>query len=94
VYRNSNYLKEEQLIQDLLAQFEGTPRLSTPRVMLNLAYNLNRQGRYNEAQEMTPKVLSLLQGCEIYARRIVERIESLKIVSRSQFDQGETLAVE
>jgi hypothetical protein len=48
--------------------------------MLNLAYNLNRQGRYGKAEEMALEVLSLLQEYEIYARRIVERIESLKIV--------------
>ncbi|KAL2044541.1 hypothetical protein ABVK25_012394 [Lepraria finkii] len=94
VYGITNYLEEERLLRDLLAQFEGTPRLPTPRVMLNLAHNLNRQGRHDEAEEMALKVLSLLQECEIYAKRIVERIESLKIVSRSQFNQGKALAAE
>ncbi|CAG8982691.1 hypothetical protein HYALB_00000972 [Hymenoscyphus albidus] len=94
VYGITNYLEEERLLRDLLAQFGGIPRLPTPRVMLNLAHNLNRQGRYDEAQEMTLNVLSLLQEYEIYAKRIVERIESLKIVSCSQFNQGKTLAAE
>ena len=94
VYGITNYLEEERLLRDILAQFGGIPRLSTPRVMLNLAHNLNRQGRHNEAEEMALEVLWLLQEYEIYARRIVERIESLKIVSRSQFNQGKTLAAE
>jgi tetratricopeptide (TPR) repeat protein len=94
VYGITNYLEEERLLRDLLAQFGGIPSLPTPRVMLNLAHNLNRQGRYNEAEEMALEVLSLLQEYEIYASRIVERIESLKIVSRSQFNQGQTLAAE
>ncbi|KAH8751080.1 hypothetical protein F5883DRAFT_211659 [Diaporthe sp. PMI_573] len=90
----TNHLEEERLLRDLLAQFGGIPRLSTPRVMLNLAHNLNRQRRHDEAEEMALEVLSLLQEYDIYARRIVERIESLKIVSRSQFNQGKTLAAE
>jgi tetratricopeptide (TPR) repeat protein len=92
VYGITNYLKEEQLLRDLLAQFEGIPRLPTPRVMLNLAHNLNKQGRYDEAEEMALEVLSLLQEYKIYTKRIVKRIKSLKIVSRSQFNQGKTLA--
>ena len=94
VYRITNYLEEERLLRDLLAQLGGIPRLLTPWVMLNLAHNLNRQERYDEAEEMALEVLSLLQEYEIYAKRIVERIESLKIVSRSQFNQGKTLAAE
>jgi hypothetical protein len=87
----TNHLEEERLLRDLLAQFGGIPRLPTPRVMLNLAHNLSRQGRHDEAGEMALEVHRLLQG---YAWRIVERIESLKIVSRSQFNQGKTLAAE
>ncbi|OIW24604.1 hypothetical protein CONLIGDRAFT_692027 [Coniochaeta ligniaria NRRL 30616] len=90
----TNHLDEERLLRDLLGQFGGIRRLPTPRVMLNLAHNLNRQGRRDEAEEMALEVLSLLQGYEIYAGRIVERIESLKTVSRTQFNQGETLAAE
>ncbi|KAH6985586.1 hypothetical protein EDB80DRAFT_231815 [Ilyonectria destructans] len=90
----TNHLEEERLLRDLLARFGGIPILPTPRVMLNLAHNLNRQGRHEEAEEMALEVLSLLQGYEIYAWRIVERIESLKIVSHSQFNQGKTMAAE
>jgi hypothetical protein len=87
-------LEEERLLRDLLAQFRDIPRLPTPRVMLNLAHNLNRQGLHDEAEETALQVLSLLQGHEIYAWRVVEIIESLKIISRSQFNQGKTLAAE
>jgi hypothetical protein len=90
----TNRLEEARLLQDLLAQFGGIPRLPTPRVMLNLAHNLNRQGRHDEAEETALEVLSLLQGHEIYSWRVVERIESLKIISRCQFNQGKTLAAE
>ena len=62
--------------------------------MLNLVHNLNRQGCHDEAEEMVLEVLSLLQEYEIYAKRIVKRIECMKIVSRSQFNQGKTLAAE
>ena len=40
------------------------------------------------------QVLSLLQGYEMYAWRIVDRIESLKIASHSKFQLGQTLACE
>lgn len=88
------HLEEELLLRDLLAQFGGIPRLLAPRVMLNLAHNLDRQGRHDEAEEMALEVLSQLQGHEIYVWRIVERIKSTEIISRSQFNQGKTLAAE
>jgi hypothetical protein len=94
VYGFTNYLEEERLLRDLLAQFNGIPRVPTPRVMLNLAHNLNRQGRHNKAEKMALEVLSLLQEYEIYAKRIVERIECKKIVSHSQFYQKKTQAAE
>ncbi|KAI3322878.1 hypothetical protein HD806DRAFT_544919 [Xylariaceae sp. AK1471] len=94
VYGIKNYLEEERLLRDLLAKFKGIPTQSTPRVMLNLAHNLNRQGRHGEAEEMALKVRSLLQNNGIYTGRIVEDIESLKIVSRSQFNQGKAPAAE
>jgi hypothetical protein len=89
VYGITNCPEEERLLRDLLAQFEGIPRPPPPRVMLNLAHNLNRQGRHSEAEGMALEVFSLLQEHEI-----VERIEFLKIVSRSQFNQGKTLPAE
>jgi hypothetical protein len=94
VYGTTNYLEEERLLRDLLAQLNGISRVPTLRVMLNLAHNLNRQGHHDEAEEMALEVLSLLQEYEIYAKRVVERIECKKIVSRSQFNQGKTLAAE
>ena len=86
VYGTTNYLEEERLLQKLLTQF-GVPELPTPRVMLNLAHNLNRQGRHDEAEKMALKVHWLLGQHGIYARRVVEKIESLKIISHSQFNQ-------
>jgi hypothetical protein len=89
MYGITNCPKEERLLRDLLAQFEGIPRPPPPRVILNLAHNLNRQGRHSEAEGMALKVLLRLQEHEI-----VERIEFLKIISRSQFNLGKTLAAE
>ncbi|KAI1370104.1 hypothetical protein F4677DRAFT_458125 [Hypoxylon crocopeplum] len=90
----TNQLEEERLLRDLLAQLGGIPRFPTPRVMLNLAHILNKQGRHDEAEDIAQDVLFLLQDHEIYAGRIVEKIESLKIVSRGRFEQGQTLAAE
>ena len=94
VYGFQDHLEEERLLRALLAQFDGIPRATTPRIMLNLAHNLNRQRRHNEAEEMALEVFSLLQSSEIYAKRIVERIECMKIVSHSQFKQGNILVAE
>jgi hypothetical protein len=63
-------------------------------MMLNLAHNLNKQRCHEEAEKMAPEVLLLLQEDEILVERIVERIKSLKIVSRSQFNQGKNQAAE
>ncbi|KAH8587637.1 hypothetical protein B0O99DRAFT_641252 [Bisporella sp. PMI_857] len=94
VYGSTNYLEEERHLRGLLAQSGGIPQHKTPRMMLNLAHNLNRQGYYREAEEMALKVLGLLQKYEMYAGRIVETIESLKIVSQSQLDLGHILEAE
>jgi hypothetical protein len=94
VYGFKEHLEEERLLRDLLAQFDGIPRAPTPRVMLNLAHNLNRQGRHDEAEKMAVEVFSLLQQNEIYAKGIAERIECMKIVSHSQFNQGKALEAE
>ncbi|MCJ1396774.1 hypothetical protein MMC18_009666 [Xylographa bjoerkii] len=91
VYGFKEHLEEERLLRDLLDQCDGIPRVPTPRVMLNLAHNLNRQRRHDEAEKMALEVFSLLQTNEIYAKRITERIECIKIVSHSQFNQGKTL---
>lgn len=68
--------------------------LSTPRIMLNLAHNLNKQYLYGEAEKIALEVKSLLEAHNIYAIRVVERIKSLKIVFFSQFSQGKAQAAE
>ena len=92
VFGFTNKLEEEWLLRHLLRKLGGIPSLSTPRVLLNLAHNLNRQKRHEEAEDIAWKVLSLLQEHELYAGRIVERIECLKVVSHSQFGQGNPAA--
>lgn len=94
VYGFTNYCEEERLLRDVLAQFGGIPRIPTPRVMLNLAHNLNKQGRHDEAEEMAQQVLSLLQEYDMYAERNSERIECKKIVAHSQFNQGKVVDAE
>jgi hypothetical protein len=92
VFGTTDDLREEQLLRDLLTRFKDNITISTPRVMLNLGHNLNRQRRHNEAQELALEVTKLLQKHEMYAQRIVERIESLKIISHTQYKQGDPLA--
>lgn len=84
----TDHSEEERVLRDILAQIESPPVHSTPRVMLNLAHNLNRQGRHDEAGEVALKVSSMLQRYQIYAGRVAEGIESLKVLSCSQFIQG------
>lgn len=90
----TNPKEEEHLLRDLLTQFGGVVSPPTPRVMLNLAHNLGKQGHHDKAEEMALAIPPLLQGREIHSSAIVERIESMKIVSRSQFNQGKNLAAE
>jgi hypothetical protein len=85
---------EERVLRDILARMESLPVHSTPRVMLNLAHNLNRQSRHVEAEKVAQQVSFMLQQDETYAGRVAERIESLKVLSRSQFIQGRTLEAE
>jgi hypothetical protein len=94
VYGTTNYLEEERQLRGLLAQSRGIPQYKTPRVMLNLAHNLNRQRHYYEAKEMALNVLCLLRKYEMYGERIVETIESLKIISQSQLKLGRIVEVE
>ena len=90
VYKFKEYLEEERFLRNFFAQFDGILRISTPRMMLNLAHNLNRQRRYDEAKKMTLEVFSLFELNEIYAKKIAERIECMKIISHSQFHQKKT----
>jgi len=94
VYGFQEHLEEERLLRDLLARFNGILRVPTPRVMLNLAHNLNRQGRHDEAERMALEVFLLLQEEGMYAKRISERIECMKVVSHSLFSQGKALEAE
>lgn len=88
VYGATNYPEEERLLRNLLAGTGNIFKSYTPRVMLNLAHNLNRQGRYNEAEELGQEVLSLVQRFNGSASMIVERIDSMKLISRSQHSQN------
>ncbi|KAI6345155.1 hypothetical protein MCOR25_011049 [Pyricularia grisea] len=88
--------EEEQVLRHLLDRLCSpdlpTPNLSTPRVMLNLAHNLRKQGNYSEAEKLAEKIRLLLDRYQIYACRTVERIESLKVASYCQFDRGDVTA--
>lgn len=81
---------EERVLRDILARMERPLLHSTPRVMLNLAHNLNRRGRHDEAEKVAQEVLFMLQQYVMYSERVAEEIESLKVLSRSQFFQGRT----
>lgn len=88
-HTGEDFLNEEQELRKILTELEYKLTPSTPRVMLNLAHNLNKQKRYEEAREMALKVCSLLNEHDIYADRIVEKIEYFKIISHSYFHQSE-----
>lgn len=82
--------KEEILLRRRLDALGNLPTDSTPRVKLNLARNLHRQGRHDEAEGLAQSVLQMLQHYNIYRGRFSERIESLKTLSHSQHSQGKT----
>lgn len=88
VYGSGEPHKEETLLRDVLTGITGPPGMSTPRVMLNLAHNLNKQKKCDEAQELAQKVFSLLTEDEMYVNRDTERVECWKIMSWSQYHQG------
>jgi hypothetical protein len=95
VYRFERKLEEERLLRDLLSLLRDRGNiLSIPRVMLNLAHNLNGQGLHDEAEKIAQEVLWLLRKQEIYAKRDVERIECMKVISHSQNRQGNTVEAE
>ncbi|TLS20681.1 uncharacterized protein PpBr36_10991 [Pyricularia pennisetigena] len=87
----TDHTNEEKLLRQLLDRLRNT-NLSTPRVMLNLAQNLRKQGKHEKAERTARDVLLLLGQHQIYSCRTVERIESLKVVSHSQFDGGKVEA--
>ena len=94
VYGFNQHYEEERLLRDLLTNLGRIPESSTPRVMLNLAHNLNRQSCYEEAQKMASDVCSLLGRKKIYADRVTEKTEVTKTIAFSLFSQGKTIAAE
>jgi hypothetical protein len=90
----NNHLEEERLLRGLLSQFSRFPAHPTPRVMFNLAHNLIRQGRHDEAETTALEVSTMLQRHELYAGRDSEKIESLKILSHCRFLQGKAFEAE
>jgi tetratricopeptide (TPR) repeat protein len=89
IYGMTDYNKEEYLLRKLLEalQKEGPFKITIPRVMLNLAHNMGRQGRYIEAEDLAQRVLQLLQQAT-YAEIDLKWIECLKILSHNQFKRG------
>lgn len=83
----ANPQEEEALLQKLRADLGDSLNGSTPRVLLNIAHNLNRRGEHSRAREMAEVVLTLLQGEYIYAGRTVKKIECLKIIAYSYYNQ-------
>ena len=81
-------------VRDLLAQSRSSLEGFTPRVMLSLAHNLNRQGRCNESEEIGHQVLSLVKENKARGRCVLEKIDSLKPISRSQHSQKTELAAD
>lgn len=94
VFGATNYREEERLLREIHAQSGNDFKSYTPRVMLNLAHNLNRQGRSDEAEELGQEVLSLVRQFDISGTMVVERIDSLKLISRSQQIQDKRLEAE
>ena len=58
------------------------------------AFFLNRWRCCDEGEKVALGVFSLLLSSEIYAERSAERIECMKIVCYSLFEQGRTLVAE
>ncbi len=88
VYGFTRYKEEERLLRDLLS------KALSPRVMLNLAHNLNRQGRHDDAEKMALTVLWLPRQNGTRAGKVAERIECLKTISHSQCNQGKAESAE
>lgn len=87
VHGVKDYVEEERLLRTLLAQLNGTLHPSVPRVILNLAHNMNKQGRYDHARDLAGGVLVLIGRHKEYADKTVERIESQKIMAISHHAQ-------
>lgn len=94
VHGVADYFEEERLLRTLLAQLKGTLHPSLPRVLLNLAHNMNKQGLYDHARDLAREVLVLTREHMEYADKTVERIESQKIIARSHYAQGSMVDAE
>lgn len=86
----NNHSEEERLLQKLLKELpkEGIPSLAIPRVKLNLAHNMSRQGHYLKAETLALQVQQLLCRDAIHDEEHAKRIECLKIIAYNQFKRG------
>lgn len=94
VHGVEDYVEEERLLRILLKQLDCTFHPSIPRVLLNLAHNMNKQGRYGEARCLALGVLELVEEHKEYADKTVESIESQKVIARSHYVQGSIVEAE
>lgn len=94
VFGQTNHLEEERQFRSLLDNIGNVPRLSTPRVMLNLAHNINRQRRYDEAEQIALEIFVLIEMTELYKNFVVERIDCMKIMSKSQYSKNKQMEAE
>ena len=62
--------------------------------MLNLAHNMNKQGRYGHARALAGEVLVLIREHKKYADKTEERIKSQKIMALSHNAQGSMVDAE
>lgn len=85
---------EERLLRQLLEQLDGTLHPSVPRVLLNLAHNMNKQRRYDYARCLAEEVLGLIKEHKEYADKLVERIESQKVIAKSYHAQESKIEAE
>lgn len=83
-----DYAEEERLLRELWKQLDCTLHPSVPRVLLNLAHNMNKQRRYDDAKSFARNVLGLTEKHEEYANKSVERIESQKVIAKSYYAEG------
>lgn len=88
VHGATNIFEEERKLKELLKCVKSPSKL---RVMLNLAHNLNRQGRHDDAETMARKIQHNLQECS-KGKRVVEKIECLKVMAHCQFNLGNPAA--
>jgi hypothetical protein len=96
VYSSVDLLKEEKLLQGLLAQFEQRSSMSTLQaakvnlVKCSLGYNAILQRNYTEAEELGLDILSRAQEEKLW----VNKVEALEVIAWSQFQQHKTNSAE